>query len=426
MFSHYDPVQKKIVFGPGPAQGAPPPLPMAATDPGPNVIPAVSPESAAAPVAPPPPDFSGYMTPQPGDPAPDGSGFSTPIAPVPARLQAAPAPALPGQPSVASRPMAMPAPAPVVIRPQGRSAAVTLPEISAAVPQQAPAPASNAGGGMMRQPLGAHFQALEKQYGLPEGYLAKTRAIESSNGTRLANPNSSARGDFQFIRSTAAQYGINPMDPYASATAAAKMAAENMKTMQAKGLNPDGADLYAAHQQGIGGYLKLRSGGTTGDAAMRLNGGAGLSGSQMLAKWRTAFDAAKPGNLGEGFTPAPSADANKGQGPTVAAAQAQGGVQNLNPAPDNTYKGGILGLFGAGDQSAPGMNKDFSGKMGDMLAQPGGGAIGSIAKALPALFGGGGSSRPAPAQFGPAPEDHKPDASLLAFLDPKRRRQGVQ
>jgi hypothetical protein len=285
---------------------------------------------------------------------------------------------------------------------------------------------------MMRQPLGAYYQQLEQERGLPEGYLARVRAIESSNGTKLANPNSSARGDFQFIRSTAKSMGIDPMDPYASARGAADLAADAMKKLQARGITPTGGDLYGAHQQGIGGYLQLRGGQRTSDEAMRLNGGGNLSGSQMVAKLHSMYDNAKPGNLGEGFTPPPQIAGpgqNKGQGPTVAAAQAQGGVQNFNPtppAPDNTYKGGLLGLAGIGDPNAPGMNKDFSGKMADMVAQPGMGAIGGLAKALPALLGGGGTPQRAPMQFGPAPEDHKPEAGLLPLLQSaKMRKRGV-
>jgi hypothetical protein len=422
MLSVYDPVRKRIVFGAeaealranGGAAPASPPFA------GPNVIPPAQPN--ADPVeANPAAGYVGGNSEGAATPLPGASQFAAP---------------LPGQPSAASPPMQLPAASPAarggaaIIRPQ--PGGVVLPEQSVTLAQPpaapAPAPASNAGGGMMRQPLGAYYQQLEQERGLPPGFLARTRAIESANGTNLVNKNSSARGDFQFIRSTAKAFGIDPMDPYASAKAAADMAAQNMRTMQAKGITPDGADLYAAHQQGIGGYLKLRNGQTTGDAAMRLNGGAGLSASDMLAKWRTAYNNAKPANLGgDQFVPqlAASPDANRGQGPTVAAANAQGGVQNLNPAPDNTYKGGILGLFGMGDQSQPGMNKDFGAKMSDMMAQPGGGAIGGLVKALPSLLGGGGTTQRAPMQFGPAPEDHKPEASLLPLLQASKRGRRI-
>jgi hypothetical protein len=393
LLSRYDPVQKKVVFG------------------------------AAAAALP-----AGDDQIQDPNAAP-----AQPAAPVPA-------PPMPGgQPSL-SRTMTLPTPAaatpapgaPVMSAGPGREMDVQLPMLSVGPSQQAAPGAQatpNPGGGMMRQPLGAYYQQLERERGLPDGYLARVRAIESSNGTRLANPNSSARGDFQFIRSTAKAMGVDPMDPYSSARGAADLAADAMKKLQARGITPTGGDLYGAHQQGIGGYLQLRGGQRTSDEAMRLNGGGNLSGSQMVAKLHSMYDNAKPGNLGEGFTPPPQLGANKGQGPTVAAANAQGGVQNLTPSgvpsvPDNTYKGGIFGLFGMGDQSAPGMNKDFSGKMSDMLAQPGGGAIGGLAKAIPALLGGGAPQR-APMNFGPAPEDHKPEASLLPLLQAAKRGRRV-
>lgn len=405
LLSVYDPVQKRIVYGAEAealrAQGGGAPA-----SPAPNVIPTPSPEAAAEPAV--PNAAAGYVS----SANPEASAT-----PLPGASQfAAPAPAAAGGATI--------------IRPQPNgTAAVQLPmqSVTAPQPQPAPGPAStapNPGGGMMRQPLGAYYQQLEKERGLPDGYLARVRAIESSNGTRLANPNSSARGDFQFIRSTAKQFGIDPMDPYQSARAAADLAKQNMDGLRARGIDVSGGALYGAHQQGLGGYLKLASGQRTGDAEMRLNGGAGLSGSQMVAKLHGMYDGAKPGNLGEGFTPPPQVAApgdNRGQGPTVAAANAQGGVQNLNPPPDNTYKGGIAGLFGVGDQNAPGMNKDFAGKMGDMLAQPGGGAIGGLAKAIPSLLTGGAPSR-APMQFGPAPEDHKPEAGLLPLLMAAKQR----
>jgi hypothetical protein len=420
LLSVYDPVQKRVVFGAEAealrAQGgAAPASPAPAA---PNVIPQAQPSSDPVEAN----AAAGYLSPA----NPESSGQ------LPARLGGAPAPVTPsGLPSV-GRSMTLPTPAAAPPPPaQPGGAAVSLPMLSVGPPQQAPgpspAPASNAGGGMMRQPLGEYYSQLEKERGLPEGYLARVRAIESSNGTRLANPNSSARGDFQFIRSTAKSMGIDPMDPYASARGAADLAADAMKKLQARGIEPTGGALYGAHQQGIGGYLKLAGGQRTGDAEMRLNGGAGLSGSQMVAKLHGMYDNAKPANLGEGFTPPPQLNANRGQGPTVAAATAQGGVQNLNPtppAPDNTYKGGIAGLFGIGDQNAPGMSKDFAGKMGDMLAQPGGGAIGGLAKAIPSLLTGGAPSR-APMQFGPAPEDHKPEAGLLPLLQAAKRGRRV-
>lgn len=290
---------------------------------------------------------------------------------------------------------------------------------------------------MLRKPLGAYFEELERERGLPQGYLGKIRAIESSNGTNLVNPRSSARGDFQFLRGTAKQYGINPMDPYQSARAAADMAASNAAALRKRGIDPNGANLYGTHQQGLSGFLKLNSGQRSGGAEMALNGGAGLSPSGFLAKWRTAYDRATPKNLGEGFTPtiAASEPANRGQGPTVENAarlplsSPEAAATAAAPTPaDDTYKGGLLGLAGFGDPKAPGMDKGFMGKLGDMAGAPGGGAFGNMAKGLGVLAGAGQS---APQRQGltispPADNSHKPDAALMAFLDPRRRKRQLE
>ena len=302
-------------------------------------------------------------------------------------------------------------------KPAAQQAAVTLPTITAPTPAAAPAVgvAGNSGGGMMRKPLGAFFQDLEKERGLPEGFLARTRAIESANGTNLANPNSSARGDFQFIRSTAKQYGIDPMDPYASAKAAADMAQKNMQAMQAKGIQPDGADLYAAHQQGLGGYLALRSGQSSGQQEMALNGGAGKSPSAFLQTWRDKFNNAKPANLGEGFTPSYPAGtaANTGQGPTMANAAALPAAAPAAPATPPPYTGGIAGLFGEGDMGA---------KLQAMATSTGPGGFAAAGKALGALAAPAAQDTRPGITIQANTEAHAPDPSLMAYLDPRRRR----
>ena len=314
---------------------------------------------------------------------------------------------------------------------------VTLPELSVTA---APAPATGGpGGGMMRKPLGEYFRELEQSRGLPADYLAKTRAIESSNGRNTVNPMSSARGDFQFIRSTAKRFGVNTADPYDSARGAADLAAENAKAFQAKfGRAPTGPDLYGMHQQGSGGYFKLLSGQRTGDAEMRLNGGANLSGTQMVAKIHGMYDKARPGNL-EGFTPSavPSTGANVGQGPTVEAAAAgalqakpQGppmpnAAQAAQMAQDNTYKGGLLGLLGGGDPNAAGMGKDVLGKLGDLAGggAAGGGAIGTALKGLAEIIGGGQEQRQPDRPIVVNPDNvNTPNTAMLQLL--KRRRIG--
>lgn len=141
------------------------------------------------------------------------------------------------------------------------------------------------------------YGALEQKYGLPSGYLSRTAQIESGGNPNAQNPNSSAGGTFQFIDSTAKQYGLtNKNDPVASADAAARLAADNRAVLiQALGREPSAGELYLAHQQGAGGAVKLISNQNApaatlvGDDAANLNGGAGMTGGQLANQWIDKF-----------------------------------------------------------------------------------------------------------------------------------------
>ena len=138
----------------------------------------------------------------------------------------------------------------------------------------------------------------EAEFGLPQGYLAKTAQIESSGNPNARNPNSSAGGLFQFIDSTAREYGLsNKFDPVASTDAAARLAADNKQILTgALGRNPTAGELYLAHQQGAGGAVKLLRNPNApveqlvGPEAARLNGGAGLTAAQFAQKWTGKID----------------------------------------------------------------------------------------------------------------------------------------
>lgn len=101
--------------------------------------------------------------------------------------------------------------------------------------------------------------AIEQEYNLPPGYLTTTAQIESSMDPNAQNPNSSAAGLFQFIDSTAQQYGLaDPLDPVASARAAAELASDNRDGLRSVlGREPTAEELYLAHQQGLGGATAL-------------------------------------------------------------------------------------------------------------------------------------------------------------------------
>ena len=118
---------------------------------------------------------------------------------------------------------------------------------------------------------------------LPEGYLRTTALIESTldptaetsytigfydadnpgstfeEKMRWAERNYSAKGLFQFINSTAKEYGLrgrgfdNRLDYVASTNAAMRMAKNNQRTLRGIfGREPVGWELYTMHQQGPG------------------------------------------------------------------------------------------------------------------------------------------------------------------------------
>lgn len=167
------------------------------------------------------------------------------------------------------------------------------------------------------QPVGpsggmdAMFSTHEQQFGLPSGYLSRTAQIESNGNPRAANPNSSARGLFQFINSTAKQYGLaDPFDPAASTNAAARLAMDNANVLR-RALNrePTAAELYLAHQQGAGGAAKLlanpnvRAADVVGEKAVRLNGGdPNMTAGQFASLWLNKFGGQQGGGQGRGQT----------------------------------------------------------------------------------------------------------------------------
>jgi hypothetical protein len=129
-------------------------------------------------------------------------------------------------------------------------------------------------------PLLDLFTAKEQEYGLPTGYLARTAQIESSMNPKAQNENSSAGGLFQFIDSTAKQYGLKDrFDPTQATQAAARLARDNAASLRrGLGREPTGAELYLAHQQGAGGALKLSAQpGRQGRRCRRLGSSAAKS-----------------------------------------------------------------------------------------------------------------------------------------------------
>lgn len=96
-------------------------------------------------------------------------------------------------------------------------------------------------------------------------YLRRLAYLESRNDPLAANPNSSARGLYQFMPDTAKQYGITAefgTPEYTQQEQAAIMpfTQDNYNSLKGVlGREPTEAELYLAHQQGAGGASKILS-----------------------------------------------------------------------------------------------------------------------------------------------------------------------
>lgn len=111
--------------------------------------------------------------------------------------------------------------------------------------------------------LAAAIKEAESKYkDLPPGLLEKLAGIESKGGRELVNPNSSARGPFQFMKDTGPEFGLmteaDRMDFRKSADAAARLALRNKKDLEKRlGRPVSEGEIYLAHQQGAAGAAKI-------------------------------------------------------------------------------------------------------------------------------------------------------------------------
>ncbi len=105
------------------------------------------------------------------------------------------------------------------------------------------------------------FSAAEQEYDLPPGYLARIAYVESRGDPNALHPDSRAAGIFQFVPRTAGQFNLdNPYDVSASTRAVGEFTAQNAAGLQSTlGRAPTAAELYLAHQQGLGGARALLS-----------------------------------------------------------------------------------------------------------------------------------------------------------------------
>ncbi|EKF43331.1 hypothetical protein NA8A_04848 [Nitratireductor indicus C115] len=170
--------------------------------------------------------------------------------------------------------------------------------------------------GQVNAPAGIRdvIVAAAQRHGVDPAALMKMAELESSFNPNAKNPSSSAGGLFQFVDSTAAQYGLaNRYDPAQAADAAARLARDNAAHLQkVLGRKPTAAELYLAHQQGAGGAGKLlanpnaRAADIVGSDAVRLNGGrANMTAGEFAGLWLAKAGgpvAAQPGKVSVSLT----------------------------------------------------------------------------------------------------------------------------
>jgi Transglycosylase SLT domain len=107
-----------------------------------------------------------------------------------------------------------------------------------------------------------------KNGGIDPTYYSRVVSAESGGNSNAKNPNSSASGNFQFIKSTwnavVDKYGLgysenDRFDKYKSKEVAELFTRDNAEQLKKYGINPNNTDLYAAHFMGVGGAHKLLS-----------------------------------------------------------------------------------------------------------------------------------------------------------------------
>jgi hypothetical protein len=141
-------------------------------------------------------------------------------------------------------------------------------------------------------------------------YLNKTKGIENPGGNPGAVSPTGAKGDFQFTRGTAADYGVaDPTNPAQAREGARQLAIDNAASLtKMLGRAPTEAEVYLAHQQGAGGAGALLAhpnmnavqalttyayGGDMqkADQAIRVNGGdASMTAGQFTNKWISRYE----------------------------------------------------------------------------------------------------------------------------------------
>lgn len=132
------------------------------------------------------------------------------------------------------------------------------------------------------------------KHGVDPNALLTIAGIESTFNPNAKNPGSTAGGLFQFIDSTARDYGLtNKFDAAQSADAGARLMKDNSAYLRKHlGRDPTVGELYLAHQQGMQGAVDLLKDPSrpavdvVGRKAVLKNGGdLSMTAGQFAGKW---------------------------------------------------------------------------------------------------------------------------------------------
>lgn len=160
-----------------------------------------------------------------------------------------------------------------------------------------------------------------------DDFRQRVAQIESGNNPLAENPNSSAKGLFQFTDKTAKKYKLDdPFDREKSTQAFDRLTSDNYAVLRRRlQREPTEAELYLAHQQGAGGAIKLltnpnaRAVDVVGKDAVKLNGGnEQMTAADFANKWISKYDGTKVDTVGAIQQGIASAQERKPEGVQVA------------------------------------------------------------------------------------------------------------
>lgn len=236
---------------------------------------------------------------------------------------AGPAPALPPETGAGPTPGGPVAPAPTITPPAPAGPAVAgtepaapggQPPAAGPGPGEASAPAE--GGGPVPRLANQQIETMIRQKaeaaGIDPDYMVRMAQIESSGNPNAKAAGSTASGLFQFISGTWKKYGTGDVfDPDANTEAAIRLTRANMDGLsRALGRTPEPWELYLAHQQGLGGAIKLL---TNPDApasslvkakAITQNGGRlDMTAREFAGLWQQKFGGTPAGAVGPAGAP---------------------------------------------------------------------------------------------------------------------------